>query len=98
MCHFTFFYVKIYLTAVFRIRDILVWIRMQILGSVPFTNESGSGFCSFDSDLQEANNAYSFLIVYTFTSFFKVKVIKKSENSRNQGTNKLRSRPKNIRV
>ena len=60
---------------VLRIRDMLVRIhmRMRILGSVPLTNgsECGSG---------RPNNAG------TFISFFKdKKVIKKSQNSRNQG-------------
>ncbi len=33
--------------AVFRIHDILVWIRIRILGSMPLTNGSGSGSCYF---------------------------------------------------
>jgi hypothetical protein len=36
--------------AVFRIHDILVWIRIRIHGSMPLTNGSGSGSWILDPD------------------------------------------------
>jgi hypothetical protein len=36
----------LYFRSVFRIHDILVWIRIRIRGSVPLTNGSGSRFVS----------------------------------------------------
>jgi len=74
-------------TAVLRIREILE--RIRIRGSVLLTNGSGSGFCYFVIDVQDANkrlfsSKFSRLLLFKgiFTSFFK---IKKSQNSRNQG-------------
>jgi hypothetical protein len=62
-----------------------MWIR--ILGSVPLTNGTGSPDPAlFVSGLQGANK--KFLFEDSFTSFFKNKkslIIKKSQNSRNQG-------------
>ncbi len=76
--------------AEFRINDILVRIRIRILGSVPFTNGSGSGFGSARLLLisavtfkTPAKNIFSsskfyllciFLFDCTFTSFFKDKL------------------------
>ncbi len=58
--------------SVFRIHDILVWIRIRIHRSMLLTNGSGfwSGSCYF--------------FHRTFTSFLKDKVQNKSHNSRNQ--------------
>ncbi len=47
------------LSPVFRINDILVWIRIWIRGSMPLTNGSGSSY--FVSDLQDANKKLIFL-------------------------------------
>jgi hypothetical protein len=45
--------------AVLRIHDILVWIRIPIFGSIHLTNGSGFGsgscYCIFIIDLQDAN-------------------------------------------
>ncbi len=81
-----------------QIRDILaqIWIRGSVPltnGSVPLTNGSGSGSCYFrqwPSRWQQKiiflhKDFCLFLFETTFTSFFNVKVIKKSQNSRNQG-------------
>ncbi len=74
---------------VFRIPDILVRIpvRIRILGSIPLTNGSGSGSCSFRQWPSRCQQIFpqSFLLLFdgTFTSFFTDK--KKSQNSRNQG-------------
>ncbi len=46
---------KIDTAAVFRIRDMLVRIRIQIRGSVSLTNGSGSGSCFFSSVTFETN-------------------------------------------
>ncbi len=55
-------------------------------GSGPPTNGSGSGSCYFNTDLQDANKKIFLFIYGTLTSFFsKDNVIKKSQNSRNQG-------------
>ncbi len=76
-----------------RIREILGRIRSQILGSVPRSNGSGtgSGSCTFASDLQDANKklflssfAYYFLKVHLHHSS-QIKRHEKSQNSRNQG-------------
>ncbi len=74
---------------VFRIRDILVRIRMRTLGSVPLTDpDADPDPALFGSDLQDANKnkffAHSFLNVYLHDSL-KIKVMKKSQNSRNHG-------------
>ncbi len=80
--------------AVLRIHDILVWIRIriQIRGSMPLTN--GSGSCYFrhwPSRCQQKTNFYFLFLIClllfegTFTSFFKDKSQKESQNSRNQG-------------
>jgi hypothetical protein len=68
----------IYLELVLRIRDILE--RLRILGSVAMTNGSGCGSGSHKNIRIRIRNTG------TFTSFFKdKKVIKKSQNIRNQG-------------
>jgi hypothetical protein len=59
---------------VFRIRDILV--RIRILGSVPLTNESrcesdlATDPALFVSDLQDVHKKYLYAFKGTFTSFF----------------------------
>ncbi len=65
---------------VFRIRDILV--RIRIRGSVPLTSGSFSDPALFVSDLQEPKKIFVqiFLLLFfkgTFTSFFKDKKQKK---------------------
>jgi hypothetical protein len=84
---------------VFRIHDILVWIRIRIRGSMPLTNGSGSGFgiririllissLTFKTPNKNLILRKLFCLLLfegTFTSFFKDKIQKKSENSRNQG-------------
>jgi hypothetical protein len=61
------------LKAVFRIFDILVRIRIRILGSVPLTNPYPDP-ALFISDLQDANNKIMLILFEgTFTSFFKDK-------------------------
>jgi hypothetical protein len=80
-------------TAVLRIHDILVWIRIR--GSMPLTNGSGSDPdpSIFIIDLQDANkkmilkkslSSYYFLKVL-FYQFSNVKVKNKSQISRNHG-------------
>jgi hypothetical protein len=85
------------LKPVFRIHDILVWIRIR--GSMPLINgsgygsEYGSGSFYFINDLQDANKKLIFLKVFLYITFlrylcilFKNKKVKKmSQNSRNQG-------------
>jgi hypothetical protein len=79
--------------AVFRIHDILGWIR--ILGSMLLTNVSGSGSCYFrhrPSRCQQKTtvifntiiSAYYFLKVHLH-HFSKIKSQKESQNRRNQG-------------
>ncbi len=58
------------LSPVFWIRDILVRIWIRILGSIPFTNGSGTSF--FVSDLQDANKNYNFSLIFYAYSFKKV--------------------------
>jgi hypothetical protein len=82
---------------VLRIHDILVWIRIRIWirGSMPLTNgsESGSGSCYFRHWPSRCQQKTNFLIFFccfllfkgTFTSFFKDKKLKESQNRRNQG-------------
>ncbi len=75
-------------SAVLRIHDILVWIRIRIRGSMPLTN--GSGYCYFrhwSSRCQEKTNFLKhffclLLFEVTLTSFWKIKNL---QNSRNQG-------------
>jgi hypothetical protein len=70
--------------AVLQIHDILGWIRIR--GSMPLTN-------GFAIDLQDASKKLIFqqnflcllLFEATFTSFFKDKKSKESQNSKNQG-------------
>ncbi len=73
----------------------LVRIRIRILfcGSMPLTNWSGSGSCSFrhwpsgcqlKTNLKKSFSAYFFLKVH-FHHFSKIKSKKKSQNSRNHG-------------
>ncbi len=74
--------------AVLRIHYILVRIWIRILGSMPLTNGYGSPSCFFVIDLQNAYKKVFCLFLFdgTFTSFFKVKKVKKkSQNSRNIG-------------
>ncbi len=67
------------LLSVFRVRDILV--RIRILGSVPLTSGSHCDPALFVKDLQDANKKYFFsckfecffLFEDTFTSFFENK-------------------------
>ncbi len=79
--------------AVFRIYDILGWIRIRIRGSMPLTNGSGSGSgsgsCYFRHWLQDASkklifntifSAYFFLKVHLH-HFSKIKGQKESQNS-----------------
>jgi hypothetical protein len=70
-------------TPVFRIHDILAWIRIRILDPDP---------AIFVIDLQDANKKLVFFFFFcllllecTFTSFFKEKIQIESQNSRNQG-------------
>ncbi len=74
----------------FRIHDIVVWIRIRIRGSMPLTNGSGSWirillFSSLTFKNHQKTNFF-FLLLFegTFTSFFKDKK-SNSHNSRNQG-------------
>jgi hypothetical protein len=82
---------------VFRIHDILGWIRIRIRGSMPLTNGSGSGLdpdpAIFIIDLQDASkklifntffSSYYFLKVHLH-HFSKIKSQKEPQNSRNQG-------------
>jgi hypothetical protein len=91
---------KVVKKAVFRNRDLLV--RIRILGSVSLTNGSGSFFLSVFPK-------FFCLLPFegTFTSFFTdKKVIKKSQNSRNQGffyfalwwVGSESGRPKNLQI
>ncbi len=55
---------------VFRIHDILVWIRIRIRGSMPLTNGSGFGsgacyFCHRPSRCQQKNNKIFFFLILT---------------------------------
>ncbi len=74
--------------SVFRIHDILGWIRIQIRirGSMPLTNGSGfgSGSCYFPVIFNTIFSAYYFLKVHLY-HFSKIKSQKESQNSRNQG-------------
>ncbi len=79
------------LRTVFRIHDILVWIRIR--GSIPLPNGFGSGSCYFrhrTSRCQQKTNflfyfsAYYFLKIHLYL-FSKIKSPKESQNSRNQG-------------
>jgi hypothetical protein len=77
-----------YKKSVLRIHDILVWIRIRIRGPMPLTN--GSGSRHWPSRCQQKTNFLthffcSVLFKATFTSFFKDKSQKESQNSRNQG-------------
>jgi hypothetical protein len=75
--------------AVFRIHNILVWIRIR--GSMPLTN--GSGSCYFrhrpSRCQQKTNFLFNFfcLLLFedTFTFFSKIKSQKESQNISNQG-------------
>jgi hypothetical protein len=74
---------------VFRIHDILGWIRIR--GSMPLTN--GSGSCYFVIDLQDASKNLIFNTIFSANYFLKVhlhhfskiKSQKESQNRRNQG-------------
>ncbi len=80
---------------VLRIHDILGWIRIRILGSMPLTNGSGSGsgscyFRQWPSRCQQKTNiliqffsAYYFLKLHLH-HFSKIKSQTESLNSRNQ--------------
>ncbi len=82
--------------AVFRIRDISVWIRIRIRGSMRLTNGSGSGFrcgsgsrsCYFrywpswrQKKLSKKKNFCLLLFEGTFTSFFNNKKSKRSHKT-----------------
>ncbi len=80
--------------SVFRIHDILVWIRIR--GSMPLTNGSGFGsgscyFCHWPSRCQQKTNFLTqfFLLCYFLKVhlhyFWKIKSHKESQNSRIQG-------------
>ena len=74
--------------AVFRIHDILGWIRIRILGSMPLTNGSG-----FVIDLQDVSKKLIFNTVFSayyvlkvhLHHFSMIKSQKESQNRRNQG-------------
>ncbi len=73
-------------SAVLRIHDILVWIR--ICGSMPLSNRSGSGSCYFHHWPSRGQLKPNFKKVFclflfegTFTSFFKDKKFKKSDKT-----------------
>ncbi len=72
---------------VFRIRDILVRIRIRILESVPLTNGTGSGSCSFRQWPSRRQKKIFFKKVLclflfgTFTSFFKDKKSQRSHKT-----------------
>ncbi len=77
---------------VLRIHDSLVWIRIQIHGSMPLTNGSGSGFGSSyfrHWPSQDANKKNFFFFKFfclllfegTLTSFFKDKKSKRSHKA-----------------
>ncbi len=75
----------------FRIHDILGWIRIRILGSMLLTNGSGSAI--FVIDLQDASKKLIFDTIFSAYYFLKVnlhpfstiKSQKESQNRRNQG-------------
>jgi hypothetical protein len=74
---------------VFRIHDNSVWIPIWIRGSMPLTIGSGSCFLSLTFKMPTKNkflNKFFCLLLFegTFTSFFKDKKSKRSQNSRNQ--------------
>ncbi len=76
--------------SVFRIHDILVWIRIR--GSMPLTNGSGSGSCycrHWPSRCQQKSNFLTqFFLLVTFWRYIyiiKIKSQKESQNSRIQG-------------
>ncbi len=88
LCKFRFYHphaflnLKAFVYSLFRIHDILVWIRIRIHRSMPLTNGSGcgSGTCYFrhwPSRGQQKTNLKKFfcLLLFegTFTSFFKDK-------------------------
>jgi hypothetical protein len=56
---------------VFRIHEILVWIRIR--GSMPMIYGSGSGFAFFVIDLQDASKKHLLFFEGTSTLFFKDK-------------------------
>ncbi len=72
---------------VFRIHDILVWIRIRIRGSMPLTNGSGSFyFHHWPSRCQQKTNFFkkffcTVLFEDTFSSFFKDKKSKRSHKT-----------------
>jgi hypothetical protein len=74
--------------AVFRIHDILMWIRIR--GSMPLT--TGSGSCYFRSlpsrrkqkIIIKSFSAYYFLKIH-LNHFSKIKILKKSQHRRNRG-------------
>ncbi len=55
------------ISTVFRIHDILGWIR---IGSMPLTNGSGSGSCYFVLDLQDVNKK----LFFYFSTYYFLKV------------------------
>ncbi len=80
----------------FRIHDILGWIRIRILGSMLLTNGSGSWIRTpaiFVIDLQDARKKLIFNTIFSASNFLKVhlhhfskiKSQKKSQNRRNHG-------------
>ncbi len=80
--------------AVFRIHEILGWIRIRIRGSMPLTSGSGSGsgyFRPWSSRCQQKLifntifSAYYFLKVLHLHHFSKIKSQKEPQNSRNLG-------------
>jgi hypothetical protein len=85
-------FTKLFLS-VFRIHEILEWIRIRIRGSIHLTSGSGSGSCYFRHCLQDASkklifytifSAYYFLKVHLH-HFSKIKSQKEPQNRRNQG-------------
>ncbi len=81
-----------YLQAVFRIRDILLWIRIRIRGSMPLTNGSGSWIrilllssLTFKMPTKNYFSKKAFQLITfwegTFTSFFKDEKSKRSHKT-----------------
>ncbi len=61
--------------AVFRIHDMLVWIRIRIRGSMPLTDRFGSGSCSFPHWLsrhQQKNYFTKFFLLITFWRYISI--------------------------
>jgi hypothetical protein len=92
------------LQTVFRIHDILGWIRIRIRGSMPLTNGSGSPDpdpAIFVIDLQDASKKLNFNTIFSAYYFLKVHLHHFSKIKSQKGSIPLTSgsgsgRPKNM--